>query len=100
MSTALAHPATLNDLGRELSQYRRSLPTRARSGLRIRASDDQVSLTVTRDSGLRVLVDSEVASFAGTRLPKLAVEVQPFETTTQTAPDSVRLVFAQKTGRV
>lgn len=45
-------------------------------------------------------MDSEVASFAGTRLPKLAVEVQPFETTTQTAPDSVRLVFAQKTGRV
>ncbi|MCZ2076252.1 MAG: hypothetical protein LC130_14770 [Bryobacterales bacterium] len=100
MSTALAHPATIEDLGQQLVRYRSSLPARAKSGLRIRTSDDQVSLTVTKDSGLRVLVDSQVASLAGGKLPKLAVQVQPFDTTTQTAPDSVRLVFAQKAGRV
>ena len=97
MSTALAHPATLNDLGRELLQYRRSLPALAKSGLRIRASDEQVSLTVAKNSGLRVLVDSEVASLAGNRLPKLAVEVHGFQMTTEASPDSTRLVFAAKT---
>jgi hypothetical protein len=79
-----------------LLQYRRSLPARAKSGLRIRAGDDQVSLTVTKSSGLRVLVDSEVASLAGAKLPKLAVEVGPFQTTTEAAPESTRLTFAPK----
>jgi hypothetical protein len=96
MSTALAHPATLNDLGRELLQYRRSLPALAKSGLRIRASDEQVSLTVAKNSGLRVLVDSGVASLAGDKLPKLAVEVRGFRTTTEASPDSTRLVFAAR----
>jgi hypothetical protein len=96
MRTALAHPATLDDLGRELLQYRRSLPALAKSGLRIRATDEQVSLTVAKNSGLRVLVDSEVASLAGKKLPKLAVEVHGFRTTTEASPDSTRLVFAAK----
>jgi hypothetical protein len=96
MSTAPAHPVTLFDLGRQLLQYRRSLPARAKSGLRIRAGDDQVSLTVARNSGLRVLVDSEVASLVGNKLPKLAVEVQSFRTITDASPESTRLVFAPK----
>jgi hypothetical protein len=97
MSTALAHPATLSDLGREFLQYRRSLPAPSKSGLRIRASDEQVSLTVAKNSGLRVLVDSEVASLAGNKLPKLAVEVHGFRTTTEASPHSTRLVFGAKT---
>jgi hypothetical protein len=64
--------------------------------LRIRAGDDQVSLTVARNSGLRVLVDSEVASLVGDKLPKLAVEVQSFRTITDASPESTRLVFAPK----
>jgi hypothetical protein len=99
MSKALAHPATIEDLGQHLIRYRSSLPAQAKSGLRIRTSDDQVSLTVTKTSGLRVLVDSQVASFAGGKLPKLAVEVQQFQTTTEAAPDSTRLIFAPKTGK-
>lgn len=97
MSTALAHPATLNDLGREFLQYRRSLPALAKSGLRIRASHDQVSLTISKRSGVRVLVESDVASLAGNKLPKFAVEVHGFQTTTEAFPDSTRLVFAAKT---
>jgi hypothetical protein len=97
MSTALAHPVTLFDLGRQLLQYRRSLPARAKSGLRVRAGGDQVSLTVTKTSGLRVRVDSEVASLVGNKLPRLALEVQSFRTTTEAAPESTRLVFAPKT---
>jgi hypothetical protein len=93
--SALAHPVTLFDLGRQLLQYRRSLPARAKSGLRIRAGDDQVSLTVTKNSGLRVLVDSEVVSLAGELL--FSVQVQSFRTTTEASPESTRLVFAPKT---
>ena len=75
------------------------LPARAKSGLHIRTSDDQISLTVMKNSGLRVLIDSQVASLADSKLPKLAVEVQPFQTTTEASPDSTRLVFAPKTGK-
>jgi hypothetical protein len=32
----------------------------------------------------------------GSKLPKLAVEVQPFKTKTEASPDSIRLVFASK----
>lgn len=98
MSTAPAHPATIQDLGRRLVEYRSSLPAQAKSGLRIRASNDRIFLTVSKNSGLRVLVDSHVASLAGSKLPKLAVKVQPFQTTTEASRDSTRLIFARKAG--
>jgi hypothetical protein len=99
MSTALTHPATIRDLGRQLVQYRGSLPARAKSGMRIRNRDNQIYLTVAKNSGLRVLVDSQVASLLGSNLPKLAVEVQPFQTTTEASADSTRLIFALKVRR-
>jgi hypothetical protein len=67
--------------------------------LRIQARENQVSLTVAKNSGIRVLVDSDVASLVGADLPQLAVEVQPFKTTTESSPDSTRLVFAPKMGK-
>ena len=96
MGSGVAQATSIHDLGRQLLQYRSSLPTRAKSGLHIRASQDQISLTVTKDSGLRVLVNSEMASLVGNRMPKLAVEVQPFETTTEASADRTRLTFAPK----
>lgn len=90
------HPATIQDLGQQLVQYRSSLPVRAKSGLRIRTGENQISLTVAKNSGLRVLVDSRVASLLGGKLPKLSIEVQPFQTTTEASADSTRLVFAPK----
>lgn len=96
MSAALAHPITIQDLGKKLARYRSSLPPSAKSGVRIRASENRISLTVAKSSGLRVLVDSNMASLLGGRLPKLAVEVQRFETTTEASSDATRLVFAPK----
>jgi hypothetical protein len=64
--------------------------------LHIRTSDDRISLTVAKNSGIRVLVDSQVASLAGSKLPSLALEVQPFQTTTEASQDNTRLVFAPK----
>jgi hypothetical protein len=96
MSTPLAHPVTIQDLGKQLVRYRSSLPPRAKSGLRIRARENEVSLTVAKASGIRVFVDSNVASLVGSKLPKLAVQVQPFKTKTEVSPDSTRLVFASK----
>jgi hypothetical protein len=99
MSAAIANPATIQDLGKQLIRYRSSLPPRAKSGLRIRTVQNQISLTVAKNSGLRVLIDSEVASLAGGKLPKLAVEVQRFQTTTEASPDRTRLIFAPKVGK-
>jgi hypothetical protein len=96
MSTALAHPLTIADLGEQLARYRSSLPASAKSRLHIRTHDDRIFLTVGKDSGLRVFVDSNVASLLGAKLPKLAVEVQRFDTTTESSPGSIRLVFSQK----
>jgi len=67
--------------------------------LRIRTRENQISLTVAKTSGLRVLVDSKVASLAGGKLPKLAVEVQSFQTTTEASSANTRLIFAPKKGR-
>jgi hypothetical protein len=86
----------IQDLGRRLVRYRSSLPASAKSGLRIRTRRDRVSLTVAKSSGLRVLVDSQVASLAGKKLPKFAVQVQPFETTTEASRDTTQLTFAQR----
>ncbi|HTX40040.1 MAG TPA: hypothetical protein VME43_33705 [Bryobacteraceae bacterium] len=96
MSTALAHPITIQDLGKQLARYRSSLPPSAKSGVRIRASGNRISLTIAKSSGLRVFVDSKMASLLGGRLPKLAVGVQRFETTTEASSDATRLVFAPK----
>jgi hypothetical protein len=96
MSDALAHPITIQDLGKQLVRYRGSLPPSAKSGVRIRTSETRILLTVAKSSGLRVLVDSNVASFLGSRLPRLAVEIQRFETTTEASSDATRLVFAPK----
>jgi len=96
MRTILAHPITIQDLGKQLVRYRSSLPRSARCGVRIRASVNRISLTVAKSSGLRVLVDSRIASLLGRRLPKLAVEVQRFQTTTEASSDATRLVFAPK----
>lgn len=93
MSTALAHPDSIQDLSRRLTLYRSSLPASAKSGVRIRTRENQVSLTVAKSSGLRVLVNSQVASLLGGRLPRLAVEVQDFQTTTEASSDTTRLVF-------
>ncbi len=96
MDTVLAHPTTIQDLGKQLARYRSSLPPSAKSGVRIRASEERISLTVSKRSGLRVLVDSNMASLLGGRLPKLAVEVQRFETTTEASSGATRLVFVLK----
>jgi len=96
MGIFLAHPATIQDLGRQLAEYQRSLPARAKSGLRIRANRKRISLTVAKNSGLRVLVDSEMASLLGSKMPELAVEVLPFDTTTEASADSTRLIFTPK----
>ena len=53
-------------------------------------------MTVTKESGLRVLVNSKMASLVGNRMPGIAVAVQPFETTTEASADSTRLTFAPK----
>ena len=53
-------------------------------------------MTVAKSSGIRVFVDSNMASLLGGRLPKLAVAVQRFETTTEASSDATRLVFAPK----
>jgi hypothetical protein len=97
MSTARAHPLTIADLGEELARYRRSLPAPARSRLRVRSQDDRVILTVTRGAGLRVFVDSNIALLGGARLPRFEIEVQRFETATETSTESTRLVFWLKT---
>jgi hypothetical protein len=97
MSTPLAHPLTIRDLGEQLARYRRSLPPSAKSRLRIRTRDDRVFLTVSKGAGLKVFVDSNKASFLGAKLPKLAVEVQQFETTTESSPEGTRLVFSPRT---
>jgi hypothetical protein len=97
MSMALGHPTTIQDLGKQLSRYRSSLPPSARSGLRIRTGDNRISLTVAKTSGIRVFVDSNVASLLGNKLPKLAVEVQRFQTTTEASSETTRLVFALRT---
>jgi hypothetical protein len=99
MNAEPVQPATIQDLGKHLVLYRSSLPPRAKSGLRIRRRENEISLTVDKNSGVRVLVNSKMASLLGTKLPKLALEVQPFRTTTETFPDSTRLVFASKKGR-
>ena len=94
MSIAHAHPINIKDLGAELARYRSSLPSSAKSGLRIRANDNRLSLTVAKNSGLRVVVDPHVASFEGKKLPRFSVEVQDFQTTTeglQTVLDSCLL---------
>ena len=96
MSTVLTHPVTIQDLGKQLVRYRSSLPPRAKSGLRIRAREGEVSLTVAKTSGIKVFVDSNVASLVGSKLPKLAVEVQLFRTMTEASSDSTRLVFVSK----
>jgi len=96
MGAAIAQPATIQDLGKQLVRYRSSLPASARNGVHIRKGNDQVSLIVAKNSGLRVLVDSQTASLAGAKLPKLALQVQPFQTTTEASSDSTRLVFAAK----
>lgn len=92
----MAHPITIQDLGKQLARYRSSLPPSAKSGVRIRATENRISLTVAKSSGLRVLVGSNVASLLGGRLPKLAVEVQRFETSTESSSEATRLVFAAK----
>ena len=97
MSASLAHPLTIRDLGEQLVRYRRSLPASAKSRLRIRTRDDRVFLTVSKGSGLKVFIDSNKASFLGAKLPKLAVEVQRFETTTESSPKGTRLVFSPRT---
>ena len=96
MSIAHALPINIKDLGAELARYRSSLPSSAKSGLRIRANDNRLSLTVAKNSGLRVVVDPHVASFEGKKLPRFSVEVQDFQTTTEASSDSTRLVFAPK----
>src|SRR5437762_7514882 len=96
MSAALVHPLTIADLGEQLVRYRRSLPASATSKLRIRSRDNRVFLTVQKGSGLRVFVDANRASFEGTKLPGLAVEVQRFQTTTESSTDRTRLVFSTK----
>jgi hypothetical protein len=96
MSTPLAHPLTIADLGEQLARYRSSLPASAKSRLRIRTHDNRIFLSVGKESGLRVFVDSNVASLLGTKLPKLAVELHRFDTATESSPDSTRLVFSQK----
>jgi hypothetical protein len=53
-------------------------------------------LTVAKSSGLRVLVDSNVAALLGGRLPKFTAEVQGFQTTTESSSDATRLVFTPK----
>src|SRR6266567_63192 len=96
MSTALVHPVTIQDLGKHLVLYRSSLPASARSGVRIRARENRVSLTIAKTSGLRIVVDSNVASLLGNRLPKLTVEVQRFQTTTEASSHGAKLVFASR----
>jgi hypothetical protein len=96
MSTALAHPVTIQDLGGYLTRYRSSLPASAKSGLRIRNLDNRISVTVAKNSGLRVLLTSNVASLLGAKLPKLEVELWGFQTTTEASSTGTRLVFAQR----
>ncbi len=95
MAIALA-PATIQDLGKQLMLYRSSLPTSAQSGVRISARDNRVSLTIAKGSGLRIVVDSVLASLLGNRMPKFTVEVQRFQTTTEASSESTKLVFALK----
>jgi hypothetical protein len=92
----MTYPMTIADLGEELVRYRSSLPASEKSRLRIRTRDNRIFLTVGKGSGLRVFVNSNTASFLGTKLPKFAVEVQRFDTTTESSLDSTRLVFSEK----
>ena len=69
------------------------MPPPAKFGLRIRARQNQFSLTVAKNSGIRVLLDSQVASVLGSELPKLALGLRSF-TTTEASPGGTRLVFA------
>lgn len=86
----------LRDLGKHLSRYRSSLPSLVKSGLRIRTRENRISLTVTKNCGLRVLIDSHVASLQGRKLPTLAIEVHDFQTTTEASSNTTRLVFASR----
>jgi hypothetical protein len=96
MSTDLAHPVSIQDLGKYLVRYRSSLPASAKSGLRIRTLDNRISLTVAKNSGLRVLLTSNVASLLGAKLPTLEIEVWEFQTTTEASSTGIRLVFAPR----
>jgi hypothetical protein len=96
MGIDVVHPLTIKDLGRHLIEYRNSLPRSAKSSVRIRAQEDRISLTIAKGSGLRVLVDSSVASLLGNRLPKLAFEVLRFQTKTDASAESTRLLFTQR----
>src|SRR5215510_8688174 len=87
---------SIADLGEQLTRYRKSLPAPAKSKLRIRCRDNRVYLTLQKGSGLRLLVDANRASFAGAKLPRLAIEVQRFQTTTESSPNSTRLVISPK----
>ena len=96
LDMALAHPNTIQDLGEQLARYHRSLPAAAKSRVRIRTRDNRISVIVAKGSGLRVLVNSKMASFLGKRLPKLDLEVERFQTTTEASSDATRLVFAPR----
>jgi hypothetical protein len=96
MSAAIVHPLTIQDLGKQLVLYRSSLPVSARSGVHIWARQNRLSLTIAKSSGLRIVLDSNVASLLGNRLPKFAVEVQRFQTTTEASCDATKLVFAPR----
>lgn len=100
MSTALVHPVTIQDLGKQLVLYRSSLPASARSGVHIWARENRISVTIAKSSGVRIVVDSNVASLLGNRLPRLAVDVQRFQTTTEASSDATKLVFAPRSPEV
>ena len=72
-----------------VGRYRRSVPPPAKFGLRIWARQSQFSLTVAKNSGIRVLLDSQVASVLGSELPKLALGLRSF-TTTEASPGGTR----------
>ena len=95
MGTALV-PATIQDLGKQLVLYRSSLPASIRSGVHISARDNRISLTIAKNSGVRIVVDSNMASLLGNRLPKFTIEVQRFQTTTEASSQATKLVFAPK----
>jgi len=74
----------------------RRIRCRDRRESAMRSHLGSLSLTVTKESGLRVLVNSKMASLVGNRMPGIAVAVQPFETTTEASAVSTRLTFAPK----
>ena len=58
----------------------RRIRCRDRRESAMRSHLGSLSLTVTKESGLRVLVNSKMASLVGNRMPGIAVAVQSFET--------------------